>query len=63
MMKSRLIAERDVISDAKVLRAKTGMSSGVSALAGYTTTADGKIVAFGILISYYVSSATLARSM
>ena len=63
MMKSRIIAERNVISDAKVLRAKTGMSSGVSALAGYITPADGKIVAFGILIDHYVSSATLARNM
>ena len=63
MMKSRFIAERNVISEAKVLRAKTGTLSGVSALAEYTTTVDGEIVAFGILISHHVSSATLARSI
>ena len=37
--------------------------SGVSALAGYTTTADGEVVAFGILISHYVGSATPARDI
>ena len=47
----------------QVLRAKTGTLSGVSALAGYTTTADDEVVAFGILISHYVGSATPARNI
>ena len=51
------------ISAEKVLRAKTGTLSGVSALAGYTTTADGEIIAFGILMSHYVGSATPARDI
>ncbi len=58
-----LINRMQGMSGEKVLRAKTGTLSGVSALAGYTTTADGEIVAFGILISHYVGSASPARDI
>ena len=51
------------VSAEKVLRAKTGTLSGVSALAGYTVTANDEVFAFGILISHYVGPATSARSI
>ena len=51
------------MSGEKVLRAKTGTLSGVSALAGYAVTADDEVFAFGILISHYVGSAIPARDI
>ena len=47
----------------KVLRAKTGTLSGVSALAGYTITADDEVFAFGILISHYIALPAPARAI
>ncbi|RKU09626.1 D-alanyl-D-alanine carboxypeptidase/D-alanyl-D-alanine-endopeptidase [Candidatus Poribacteria bacterium] len=58
-----LINRMQDVSAEKVLRAKTGTLSGVSALAGYTITADDEVFAFGILISHYVGSATPARDI
>ncbi len=46
-----------------VLRAKTGTLRGVTALAGYTPTADGEILAFSILMSHYVSASNPRRAL
>ena len=46
-----------------VLRAKTGTLRGVTALAGYTITADSEILAFAILMNNYVGYANPRRSL
>ena len=46
-----------------VLRAKTGTLSGVSALAGYTTTADGEPIAFSVIMEHFVGSAARVRKV
>jgi D-alanyl-D-alanine carboxypeptidase/D-alanyl-D-alanine-endopeptidase (penicillin-binding protein 4) len=46
-----------------VLRAKTGTLRGLTALAGYTATADGETVAFSILVSNYLGSANPRRTL
>ncbi|MCG8607150.1 D-alanyl-D-alanine carboxypeptidase, partial [bacterium] len=38
------------------LRAKTGNLTGVSALSGYTTTAEGELLAFSVMIEHFVGS-------
>ncbi|HFB67686.1 MAG TPA: D-alanyl-D-alanine carboxypeptidase/D-alanyl-D-alanine-endopeptidase, partial [Calditrichae bacterium] len=46
-----------------VLRAKTGTLSGVSALSGYTETADGERLAFSILMQHFVVPARNMRAI
>ena len=46
-----------------ILRAKTGTLKGVTALAGYTTTADGEVLGFSILMSHYLGSANPRRAL
>ncbi len=47
----------------KRLRAKTGTMRGVTALAGYTMTADHEILAFAILMSHYAGAANPRRAL
>lgn len=47
----------------KMLRAKTGTLRGVSALSGYTATADGEIVAFSMIMEHFVMSASKIRKV
>ena len=46
-----------------VLRAKTGTLRGITTLAGYTVTADRETVAFSILVSNYLGSASSRRTL
>jgi PBP4 family serine-type D-alanyl-D-alanine carboxypeptidase len=45
------------------LRAKTGSLSGVSALAGYTTTGDGEPLAFSIIMQHFVVPTSKIRAL
>ncbi len=45
------------------LRAKTGTLSGVSALSGYTETADGELLAFSIMMQHFVLPARQMRAI
>ena len=45
------------------LRAKTGSLRGVSSLSGYTTTADGELVAFSIIMEHFVISTSGIRKI
>jgi D-alanyl-D-alanine carboxypeptidase/D-alanyl-D-alanine-endopeptidase (penicillin-binding protein 4) len=45
------------------LRAKTGSLRGVSSLAGYTTTADGELVAFSMIMEHFVVSTSKIRGI
>ena len=48
---------------ANKLRAKTGSLRGVSALAGYTTTADGEELAFSMIMEHFVVSTSKIRNI
>ncbi len=50
-------------SAAERLRAKTGSLSGVSALSGYTVTADHEVVAFSMIMEQFVKSASEIRDV
>jgi D-alanyl-D-alanine carboxypeptidase/D-alanyl-D-alanine-endopeptidase (penicillin-binding protein 4) len=45
------------------LRAKTGSLSGVSTLSGYTTTADGELLAFSMMMEHFVVSTSKIRDV
>jgi len=45
------------------LRAKTGSLRGVSALSGYTTTADGEPIVFSMMMQHFVGAATPVRTV
>lgn len=45
------------------LRAKTGTLRGVSALSGYTTTADGELVAFSMIMEHFVVPTARIRAV
>ncbi len=45
------------------LRAKTGSLRGVSTLAGYTTTAEGELIAFSIMMQHFVGPTRLIRNV
>jgi len=48
---------------ASVLHAKTGTISAVSALSGYTTTADGEELAFSFMLQHFLGSSRAVRSI
>ena len=45
------------------LRAKTGSLRGVSSLAGYTTTAEGELVAFSMIMEHFIISTSKIRDI
>jgi len=45
------------------LRAKTGTLRGVSALSGYTSTADGELLAFSIMMEHFVTPLPRIRAI
>jgi D-alanyl-D-alanine carboxypeptidase/D-alanyl-D-alanine-endopeptidase (penicillin-binding protein 4) len=58
-LKSRM---RETSAENK-LRAKTGTLSGVSALSGYTTSAEGELIAFSIIMEHFVVPTSKIRNV